>query len=55
MSSSKQKLQRSFSTPSSVLDCDLKLRGKSVGLTPELKYSKSLQEDSPTTGECEGE
>ena len=58
MSSSKQKLQRSFSTPSSsssnsVLDCDLKLRGKSVGLTPELKYSKSLQEDSPVTGEGE--
>ena len=59
MSSSKQKLQRSFSTPSassstSGLDCDLKLRGKSVGVTPELKYSKSLQEDSPSNGEAAG-
>ena len=58
MSSSKQKLQRSFSTPSSSssssgLDCDLKLRGKSVGVTPELKYSKSLQEDSPSAGEAQ--
>ena len=52
MSGMKQKLQRSYSTPapSTTLDCDLKLTGISVGLNPELKYSKSLQEDSPKTG-----